>query len=73
MPQIDGAGLAFVNIAGQRQDLNFVGLQIAGFNALQAVPEPGSRALLLCGLVAVGGWLRRGAAGPAGRPRRAAG
>lgn len=56
MPQIDAAGLAFVTIDGQRQDLNFVGQQIAGFNAneVPAVPEPHSGALMLAGQALVG-------------------
>jgi hypothetical protein len=61
MPQIDDAGQAFVTIGGQRQDLNFVGQQIAGFNAneVPAVPEPQTWALMLAGLALVGRLARR--------------
>jgi|GEM_PF-1345829 len=61
MPQIDGEGIAFVTIDGQRQDLSFVGQQIAGFNYAQAaaVPEPQTWALWLAGLAALGGLARR--------------
>lgn len=58
MPQIDAAG-AFVTIGGRRQDLSFVGQQIAGFNAneVPAVPEPATAGLLGGGLAVV--WLAR--------------
>lgn len=55
MPTVDDNGVAFVTIDGARQDLNFVGQQIAGFNAVEvpAVPEPGTWALMLGGLAAL--------------------
>lgn len=61
MPQIDDAGLAFVTINGERQGLNFVGQQIAGFNAneVPAVPEPQTWALMLAGLALVSRLARR--------------
>jgi PEP-CTERM motif len=39
---------------------NYVGEQIAGFNAVQAVPEPASSAMMLGGLAALLAWRRRG-------------
>ena len=58
MPQIDGDGQAFVMIDGQRQNLSFVGQQIAGFNANEVapppVPEPQTWAMLLAGLLGLG-------------------
>lgn len=38
---------------------NYVGEQIAGFNAVQAVPEPASWAMALFGLLTLGAWRRR--------------
>jgi len=38
---------------------NYVGEQIAGFNAVQAIPEPGSYALMLAGLAAISLYRRR--------------
>lgn len=38
---------------------DYVGEQIAGFNAVQAVPEPGTYAMLLGGLAVLGLWRRR--------------
>ncbi len=38
---------------------NYVGEQIAGFNAVQAVPEPQTWALMLAGIVMVGALVRR--------------
>jgi len=62
MPQIDGDGQAFVMIDGQRQNLSFVGQQIAGFNANEVapppVPEPQTWAMLLAGLLGLG-WRSR--------------
>lgn len=56
MPQVDGNGIAFVTLNGERQDLSFVGQQIAGFNYAQAaaVPEPQTWALWLAGLSGLG-------------------
>lgn len=57
-PFIDGAGIPYVTIDGQRHDLVFVGQQIAGFNAneVPAVPEPQTYAMMLAGLAGIG-WL----------------
>ncbi|CAN5880315.1 hypothetical protein BH11PSE8_BH11PSE8_27930 [soil metagenome] len=38
---------------------NYVGEQIAGFNAVQAVPEPATWAMALLGLTTLGVWRRR--------------
>ena len=43
---------------GQKAVGNFVGAQIAGFNAVQAVPEPQTWALMLAGIMMVGGLVR---------------
>ncbi len=62
MPAVDAQGVAFVTLVnGSRQDLNFIGQQIAGFNANQApaVPEPQSWALMLAGLAALAALRRR--------------
>lgn len=38
---------------------DYVGQQIAGFNAVQAIPEPASAALLLAGIGGLAAWIRR--------------
>lgn len=58
MPQVDAAG-AFVVVGGERRDLNYIGQQIAGFNAVAAVPEPQAWALWLTGLGVLGLRARR--------------
>jgi len=59
-PLVDGDGVAYVNVGGVRQNLDFIGQQIAGFNAYEvaAVPEPQTWALMLGG-VAMTGWMAR--------------
>ena len=58
---VDGSGEVVCNTLcetdplGQKVVGNFVGAQIAGFNAVQAVPEPQTWALMLVGTLMVGG------------------
>ena len=52
-------GLCETDPLGQRVVGSFVGAQIAGFNAVQAVPEPQTWALMLAGILMVGGLARR--------------
>jgi hypothetical protein len=62
---VDGSGEVDCNTAcetdpvGQKAVGNFVGAQIAGFNAVQAVPEPQTWALMLAGIGLLGALLRR--------------
>ena len=62
---VDGSGEVDCNTLcendplGQNAVGNFVGAQIAGFNAVQAVPEPQTWALMLAGILMVGGLARR--------------
>ncbi len=54
VPQMDANGVAYVDYEGQRTNLEYVGQQIAGFNAVQgaapAVPEPAEWLLMAAGL-----------------------
>ncbi len=54
-PFVDAAGVAYVTIDGVRHDLDFVGQQIAGFNAQEvaAVPEPATWLLMLGGVAGI--------------------
>ena len=62
---VDGSGevdcntLCETDPLGQKAVGNVVGAQIAGFNAVQAVPEPQTWALMLIGCVMAGGLARR--------------
>ena len=57
--EVDCNGLCETDPLGQHVVGSFVGAQIAGFNAVQAVPEPQTWALMLAGILRVGGWARR--------------
>ena len=57
--EVDCNSLCETDPLGQNAVGNFVGAQIAGFNAVQAVPEPQTWALMLAGALAMGGLVRR--------------
>ncbi len=60
-PFVDAAGVAYVTIDGVRHDLDFIGQQIAGYNAQEvaAVPEPATWLLMLSGVGGLAAWRRR--------------
>ena len=60
-PFVDAAGVAYVTIDGTRHDLDFIGQQIAGFNAVEvaAVPEPAEWLLMSIGLGGIAARVRR--------------